>query len=244
MFSVFLDPNFAGAFFVLFSIFMIGITQYLYRMKKYKSVYGSGFILILTVIATFLTYSRSAILMLFVSLLTYLAIINKKRYYLFFLISSFFFLGILSPTFNKENTNLLRKTSSYARLETYKNSFIIIKENPFLGVGFNTYRYAQYKYGFRNALNKFPSHADAGTDNSFLFVTSTTGFIGLVGYLYMYFVILRNSVIEKSKKNIIMPIVIIVSILGLSINAFFINSLFFPEIMLWVWIVAGSYGTF
>lgn len=239
MFSVYLDPNFAGAFFVLFFLFIVGLIHIYLRAKRRNYAIALVAISILTLAAVFLTYSRSAILMLVAGLSAYLILIGKKKYLLLLFIAITTIILFLTPTYNKENTNLLRTTSSFARVETYNNSLKIIKDHPFFGIGFNAYRYAQESYGMRKVKTKFPSHADAGVDNSFLFVLATTGILGLLSYLFMWKKILNRAFYIFKKKHNVFSILLISSSLGLFVNSFFINSLFFPSIMLWMWILIG-----
>src|SRR3989344_4884353 len=60
MFSTFLDPNFAGAFFVLYLFFIAGL---FFKEKENKTRAFFIVVGITTVIAIFLTYSRSAYIM-------------------------------------------------------------------------------------------------------------------------------------------------------------------------------------
>lgn len=239
LFSVFLDPNFAGAFFVLFFIFLVGIVRFHLAEKRYKANIKLSIIMSITLFAVFLTYSRSAILMLIASMGVYLILINKKKLlYVFFGIIACILI-ILSPTFNKENTNLLRITSSIARIETYNNAFKIIKDHPVFGIGFNAYRYFQQSYGFRDTITKFPNHADAGVDSSLLFATATTGLVGLSAYLFIWYSILKKALAFRNKTSNLFPFVVICSTIGLFVNSIFINSLFFPPLMYWMWIIIG-----
>ena len=130
-----------------------------------------------------------------------------------------------SAYFNIENVNLFRAVSSEARLETAGNALLIIKNNPLIGVGFNSYRYAQFRYGLRNRANA-QSHADSAPDNSFLFVIATTGIVGFILYLFLWVRVFKIS-----------SVLAIASITGVFINSMFINSLFYPFIMLWLWII-------
>jgi len=147
------------------------------------------------------------------------------------------FFIVISPLFYIENTNLLRTASSEARLETSRNALKIIQDHPILGVGFNAYRYAQIKYNFRNAHPLFMSHADSGVDNSFLFVLATTGIIGFIAYISLWFFILKMAVVRKKHELSIAGVLVIASIVGLSVNALFINSLFYAPLMLWMWLL-------
>ena len=225
MFSTFLDPNFLGAFLVLYFLFL---TSFLSRKNKYFQLLM--LVMALTLIGIFLTFSRGAILMLVVSLGVYFTLIERKKYMLGLIGSVVVLIMLLTPIFTTENTNLFRTTSSLARVKTYRNAFKIIIDHPVLGVGFNAYRYAQESYGFENKSTKYPSHGASSVDNSFLFVLATTGVIGLLAYLNIW-----KTIFNHFRKS---PI-IIASIFGLFINSFFINSLFFPSMMLWMWALIG-----
>lgn len=240
IFSSFFDPNFAGAFFVLYLILISSIFIEKLKTKNQKTKLLFFLLMILTLIAILLTYSRSALLMFLTSSIVFLILIKKKK--LIFLIIGILLLAFLafSKNFYIENVNLLRTASSEARIDSLSNVTKIIRDHPILGVGFNTYKYAQIKYGFREENNAKTSHADAGTDNSFLFILATTGVIGFTSYIYLWFIILKSNIKDyKNKKQYFLSIIIISSCLGLFVNALFINSLFFPFIMQWMWILVG-----
>ena len=221
MFSVFLDPNYVGAFFVLYFLFIANIIRERKKLRGYLII-----LLLLTLIAIFLTFSRSALLMLIGGVSIFLFMIKRKRLILILLGSILLFVVIFSSKFNVENMNLFREASVKARLGNYSTSFKIIADHPLLGVGFNTYRYAKERYGIQMGWVNAPSHADAGVDNSFLFVLATTGIIGLLAYLFLW-----GSIMKKAS------VLVISSIIALFINALFINSLFFPPLMLWMWFI-------
>ncbi len=220
MFSIFLDPNFAGAFFVLFFLFLFN----LFFKKKNKFI---GLLILLTLGAIFLTFSRSALIMLIVSSSLLFISMNKKILIGLLLGIILLVLIISSKYFNVENINLFRVVSTEARLETARNAIKIIQDHSIFGVGFNAYRYAQNRYGFRSEANAI-SHADASSDNSFLFVMATTGIIGFILYLFLWLRLLKVA-----------SILAIASVVGVFVDSMFINSLFYPFIMLWMWIVIG-----
>ena len=226
LFSVFLDPNFAGAFFVLFFLFLINI------FLKNKSI-SIGLLLALTLGAVFLTFSRSALIMLIASSSLLFILMNKKIWIAMLMGIVLLILVISSNYFNIENINLFRAVSSEARLETARNAIKIIQDHPIFGVGFNAYRYAQFRYGFRNEANII-SHADASSDNSFLLVMATSGLVGFLFFLLLWFRILKCDM----KNN---PLVI-VSVIGIFISSLFINSLFYSYIMFWLWVIIGLRG--
>lgn len=221
MFSVFFDPNFAGAFFVLFFLFLISI------FLKKKSIVV-GLLSILTLGAVFLTFSRSALIALIASSVLLFILMNKKILIVLLLAITFVAFAISSKYFDIENINLFRVVSSEARLETAKKAMGIIGANPIFGVGFNAYRYAKLDSSMRNNSSNLVSHADAGVDTSLLFVIATTGIVGFILYLFLWYRIVK-----------ITSVLAIASIVAVFIDSMFINSLFYSFIMLWLWIISA-----
>ena len=225
MFSVFLDPNFAGAFFVLYLLFLLD--QLFKNFKDRMKLLLFSFLSIATLLAILLTYSRSAFIMLIIGIATFL-ILKRKPVYIFGLVFLFVILTFFLPkAYDTEGTNFLRTVSSEARLDSARLAFTIFKENPIFGVGFNAYKYARQRYG--STISE-TSHADATTDNSFLFVLATTGVIGLAAYIFMWFKLLKEN------KN---SALILSSSIALFAGSLFVNSLFYSFIMYWMWIILG-----
>lgn len=221
MFSTFLDPNFAGAFFVIYFMFVLGMV-----FEKSQNKYVYVLLCVLTLVAIFLTYSRSAYIMLGVSLLVFCLLQKQKKILLGFLGLVLLVPLVIFFSPKSEGTNLFRTTSSNARVLAMNQAITIIKDNPIFGVGFNAYRYAQEKHGFLLPAER-ENHAGAGTDNSFLFVFATSGVIGFGAYLYFWY-----AVLKMTRKNS----VIFATVIGLFVNALFINSLFYPPILVYLWI--------
>ena len=236
MFSSFLDPNYAGSFLVLFFVLILGL---LYQSAK-KKIQVRAFVLAVldffVLLAIYLTYSRSAFIMLAVSLSTFLFLIKKWKLIIFALIGLLLIVFIVPKSFQTEGTNLLRTFSSQQRITSSQVALKIFESNPVFGVGFNAYRYAQNKIGLDNE-NWQTTHSGAGTDNSFLFVLATTGIVGLASYMYL---ILSIFILAKINfKNNVFSLILFSSLAGLILNSFFVNSLFYVFIMEWIWITAS-----
>ncbi len=246
MFTVFFDPNYAGSFFVLYLIFLTGNLFTELKSKNYKNLFTkkSRIINIILIIGTLgalsLTFSRSALLMFITSAFVFFVMIKMRGLIAAAFGLLIFYVIIISPKFYDENMNLFRAASSLARVANYEKALIIIRDHPVIGVGFNTYRYTKELYGFDYGWVKAPSHSDAGIENSFLFVTATTGGIGLLSYLLIWYKLVFRSNSENKKKMDYKSAVIRASATGLFVNALFINSLFYAPIMLWVWLLIGS----
>jgi len=235
MFSSFLDPNFAGAFFCLYFFLIVGMMRDLIKKNEVYMIILFGFLGLLTFIAIFLTYSRSAILMLVVGCVIFL-ILKKKLYIMAVLALLAVSLVLFAPkAFKTEGTDLFRKVSSEARISSAKQAVTIFSKNPVFGIGFNSYKFVRVRYGFTGKDD--PSHAEGGTDISLLFVMVTTGVIGLISYVYLLSKVILIAY-KKYKKNFIAG-VLLISIMSFIINSFFINSLFYSFFMLWIWILVG-----
>lgn len=236
MFSSFLDPNFAGAFFAIFLIFSISFIPNLVKKRKWLSFSIIGVVGALTLSALYLTYSRSALIMLIVSVIAYLFLINKKKFILLILFGLLLSIFVLPRSFKSEGTNFLRAASSEARVKTTGEALSIIQKSPIYGVGFNAYRYARNQQGM-NGLNWQVSHGAAGTDNSFLFVLATTGVVGLTVFLWLIYKIFKLGFTNIKKNQF--SIVMLSLVAGLILNSLFINSLFYVLILEWIWIMAA-----
>lgn len=242
VFSTFLDPNFAGAFFVLTLILIMG---FLLNRRPKNIFVNWGLIggVVLIFIALLLTYSRSAFLMFFAGGFVLFFFYtdysnNRSKIKNLFLLAGLFIIGLgfiswSAKILPSEGTNLLRVTSITARVEETQRALAIFRRQPLFGVGFNAYRFAQERQGF---LEVKTSHAAAGTDNSFLFVLATTGVVGFFAFLYLWFRIFK---LAYSLRDEMAARVVLASCVGLFINSLFINSLFFESILVWLWVLIG-----
>lgn len=235
MFSTFLDPNFAGVFFSLFFIYSLTFISKNLKDNKRLLIYSS--ISLLSLISVYLTYSRSGLIMLLISVLTFLLLKNKKKLVILVILLLILIIFIIPKSFKTEGTNLFRINSSTARVDSLNQAIEIFIKHPVLGVGFNAYRYAQNKYVGLNTTYWQTTHSGAGTDNSFVFVLATTGVIGFVAYLYLIYEIFKLAKL-RIKKNIFAPI-LIASLSGLLVSSLFINGLFYVFLLEWIWILAG-----
>lgn len=241
LFSNFLDPNFAASIISLFLILLLSLL-FLGYSKSQKTRIFLVLISIFAFAALLLTYSRSGYLMFFASVSTLLLILGRKIYIAILFVVFTIGIIILPKNLGGEGVKLLRTASILARSEYLNNAITIFKDNPIIGVGFNTYRYAQHRYGLIDESSLRVSHAGAGTDNSFLFVLATTGIVGFTFYLYMWYKILKTSrwalkTNARNKFEKAIACAVIASSVGLFVNAFFINSLFYPFVMEWMWIL-------
>lgn len=236
--GAFIDPNYQGAFFVL--LFILLFIQLVKNIKKYRRPYFivSACLTLLTLTGIVLTYSRSALVMLAVSLIGLLMTIGNKKLVIGLSVCTLVFVILFSNTYI-EGLNPFRTASVYARISSVKEVSTIIADNPVFGIGFNAFRYAQHRYGYRTSERWQVSHADAGTDNSFLFVFATTGILGLLAYLNIVKESIRLCILKMKKSNML-PVITCISLIGLIVDSFFVNSLLYSFFMFWIWILLGA----
>lgn len=234
MFSTFLDPNFAGAFFVLFSLFAVDMSL---RIKRRVQKMTVGGLALASFIAVFLTYSRTGFIMLIVGLAIYLLLYLQKKVALFALIACFFVLILVSNT-KIEGLNPFRTASTDARLNSASHALAIIQKYPFVGVGFNAFRYAQVEMGYRQEYTLLQNHADAGTDNSYLFVLATTGILGGLLFIGFIFYSLRD-LYRQARSGYFPSRSLFAGFVSVLVGTLFLNILFYPVIVGWLAVQTG-----
>lgn len=167
-----------------------------------------------TFIALILTYSRAS----YLAFLAGFAFTRKS----FLKILLLFTVTVTVTTLIRpggDGVKLERLYSVFSRFSSWQQAIRIFSDNPLLGIGFNVYRYAQRDYGYENDPKWQSSHANAGSDSSLLFVLATTGIIGIIAYLYYL------KAISYQLKA---------ATAALLVHSLFLNSLFYPFILLWL----------
>lgn len=222
LFSTLYDPNYAGVLYAIILFFFLSRVIEEKFSNSYKELAASFY----SGIALFVTYSRTAIVGLTVGLLT-VGILKKKVYAIVgsFLIVTVSIALVSNPKI--EGLNPFRSVSSYERIKSIKEAFHIIQKSPVIGSGFNAYRYAQVRYGTRNVIGASISNADAGTDNSYLFVLATSGVIGFILFILSYLYLIKDLFFNIKKVGVF-PLAIVVSVLAVSL---FLNVLFYTPIL-------------
>ena len=218
--GTFLDPGFTGLILVFTLLLIIDCW-----FKEKKKWLIPLFLVIYSVLA--LTHSRASWLVFFLAIFLVSSFKKSWKFLLLILVlmgATYFFL----PRPAGEGGKIERTYTIEARLINYQQVLTITKDHPFFGVGFNTYRYVQKDYGFLESEEWHLSQSGAGADNSWLFVLATTGIFGFLSYLWLW-----GRALKISQKNIF----VLATLIALMVHAFFLNSLFYPWIMAWIWIL-------
>jgi O-antigen ligase len=222
------DPNFMGATLVLcFNIFLSN-----YSRKDNKSY----IVIFITLLAIFLTFSRSAWLMLAASIFVFG--IFKYRSLLFISLIIAFFAYFAVPRVQTRIASVTDPAdSAHFRLISWKNTLNIAEDHLFFGTGYNTFRFVQKEYGFFGVDSG--GHSGGGADSSLLLTLATTGIPGIFLFLGFFLTPIKMALKAKNMQSS-WKLALLASFPALLVNSFFINSLFYPQILfLWNLILAG-----
>lgn len=218
--STFFDPNFTGGYLALILGLFLG--DLLVDREK-LSIKQVLFFFVIPLCALLLTFSRSSWGMF--ATIVFVIGMFKNRKIIFIALVLAFLTYFAVPRVQTRITGTTDPADSAAfRLVSWSNAFEIIKDNVFLGVGFNTYRYAQKDYSFFE-VGSLGGNSGSGADSSLMLVFATTGILG-----FLFFTAYFLSPILEFKSATLIAI-----FLGLFLHSQFVNSLFYPQILfLWL----------
>lgn len=243
LFSTFLDPNFVGTFLSFPVIFITG-TLLNQKFSGFKQFFSqnkfdliAGLIISISVI---LTFSRSAYLMLFTAL--FILLVLKRKFLLVPLFLIPLILYLIFPPFSERINGVINPDKSASeRILSWEKGLTIFQQNPLFGVGFNNIRDAAEQLNLNKTYSPDGGNSGAGVDSSLIFVMATTGIAGIAVFFLFLFRVLVDGINKIIRKESEFALVFFASLAGLLLNSFFINSLFFPAIMV-VWF--SSLGIF
>lgn len=228
LFSTLLDPNYAGIILVL-SVFL-GYHLYI-TQKKHRILAG----VMLLVLCVYLTYSRSSYLALGFGMIVYGLL--KKQFAVLGLLFALIAIIVYVPRPGGDTLRLWREDSTYSRFSNWQESSALFLKSPIFGHGFNTLRLIQTPKYTGGVI--YTSHAAGGVDSSILFLLVTSGVLGLFAYVYLLFRAGRFTAHRKKEAGTVRQLYI-VSMSAVFMHSFFVNSLFYPWVMIWVWVLVSS----
>lgn len=237
LFSTFFDPNYAGLYITIEILLLYGLLW----TKRNNVLYW--IILVLSYIALFLTYSRSSIVALIFGTLVYLVLLKKYMFIfasLLLFCASIFALHLFSKQFGGEGVRIFRTASIQTRLESYSEGMRVFSHNPFIGSGFNTYKYARKNFEDLNNYDAL-SNASNAPSNSYIFILATTGIFGCLAFLAFSLFLLKKLAEMLRFKNE-RPIVAggIAALMSLYVHSLFQNSFFYsPIVIMYVLVAVG-----
>ncbi len=215
-----LDPNYTG---LLYCLFIFYLLNQINIKEKLIHIWPKLFLILGLIIGLLLTYSRSTYLSFIIGMVIYFRNIKKASLTLIAVIIFLILIAVL-PTKFGEGTKLLRYSTIQSRLNNWRESTELFLKQPILGYGFNSLR-------FLKPQSIIPSNSASGVDHSLLFLLTTTGVFGSMQLLLFYKSLLKESI---KKPHVLISLVVIL------IHSLFINSWFYPWVLLWFYFMAAG----
>ena len=186
-----------------------------------------------------LTYSRGAYIAFGTSAIAAIILLKQWKWLSLFPVAAVIL--FLLPRPGGEGINLLRTISVVGRLENNQAAVQLFLRSPVIGYGFDTIRYI--RADSVNSLNGLLSNASAGFQNSYLFILVTTGIIGLIAYGLLWWRLFISGLenVKKSESKLT-RLILTTSFVAVATHAFFDNSLFYTYVMMWLWVLFGSFS--
>ncbi len=202
---------------------------------------------LLALLGIVLTYSRPTLLAIYACLWT-IVIIRRNKRLIFLLIIITLISPFLAPSSLKDwakkvEYNPLRFMCNDDRIAVYRNSFRMIKDHPFIGVGVNNYmkNYKKYKEApeYRNVITSDFMYAH----NNFLHMAGEVGLSGLLiffWFLYKLFgmaISIYRKLIPGYLRNISLGLIL--CLIAFLINGLTESSLYYSRVALIFWYLLG-----
>lgn len=214
-YGTFQHPNIFGGFLAI-SILLIFVLVKSPQSKLLKII--TKILFVFFSFALFFSFSRSAILGLFIASFLYLVFyyqtiyFKKIAYYFIFGILIFTILaGIYRPLIWGRATGQgrLEQQSISERESSYSGAWNLFKSQPIFGTGFGNYTLSLYKNDKqKNVWDYQPVH------NAFVLVISEIGILGVVLFVIFLKTIVIKMKTDKKTKSIIFSFVVLLVILG------------------------------
>lgn len=235
LFSTLLDPNFTGILLVMGILLGFGLLSQ--RKKRPGWLVAS---LAVLVVSLLFTYSRSSFLALLAGMVVWAAL--TKGWRLIVGLAILFVVALLLVQKSGEGQNLLRVTSTVARIGNASSAMSLFSQQPVVGHGFDTLRFVQCPAAGCIGEGGSVSRAASGVDSSLLFVLATTGIVGFTGFFWLmvWIASLGMHALKKSDTHWLGASFLAIGT-ALLVHSLFVNSLFYPWVLLWMWIFLGAF---
>lgn len=250
--STFYDPNFVAVFIGLG--FLLAVNHFLFYREERGWYLGLAAILL---VALYFTYSRSGIFSTAIAAV----ILGARRNWrsavvlLLLFVVMIFLPGRLSGRFTTLFTTTKIKTSATGQAElvstddtgnqrvlSWKRALTVIRSAPLIGVGYNNFAPATVGLGIRDE-KAITVGAAQSSDASLLNIWATTGLFGLLAFLAFAWQVIRSGWLRGgefvSDPTQRWKVGFAITAIALAVNSIFINSLLYPQLLIYWTVFAG-----
>jgi O-antigen ligase len=129
--------------------------------------------------------------------------------------------------------------TALARVSNWQEGIQIFSKSPIIGYGFNMVSALPH-----NAPTLEPgtlARSTSGYDNSIIFILVTAGIVGLSAFLFLWSQMVRIGIgLYKNLKQRAAGIMYLSILAAVIIHSMFLNTLFYPQVMILLWIISGA----
>ena len=240
----FKDSNILGVYLSAFIPIILGLSLYFFKGK------AKIWMLIISAVAllgALLTYSRPTLLAVYISLLI-LSIFKKDKVMIIALVVLTALAPFIAPAPVKQwakdvDYNVLRFMCNDDRVAIYRNSLLMIRAHPFIGVGangfMNSYKYYKENPEYRGVIT--PEGVKA--HNNFLHMAGEIGITGLLIFIWFLYGLFRQNlaIYKKLKDNFLkmISLSLFVCLIAFLVNGLTESSLYYSRVGILFWYLAG-----
>jgi O-antigen ligase len=131
--------------------------------------------------------------------------------------------------------------SASERFNSWDKGFTLFKQNPLVGIGFNNTRSVSIENGLLKPFTPDGGNSGSGVDSSWLLILATTGVVGVVSFGYFYLSLVLTFLKTFFRTHQREYLVLLGLMIGFWVNSQFINSLFYPPLMVSFFLLTGVY---
>jgi len=250
MLSTWFDPNYLGGYLAFVIILFVSVALHFRQTKDRKMFWGISILVLIGLVSLYLTYSRSAALAFLVGM-GILSLLKSRK-----LLAAAALVALLAFGFSArvEERTLDAIDSGKAflgldsqkpldptaelRVKSWQYATEIIADHPWVGIGYNRYKYEINNRGY----GLLSDHASSGSDSTLLTLWATSGIFGLLSFLAIGFVAttiaFRRSWKRKDFKSHL-DAGLLAGFGGIMTHSIFVNSLLYPLIMVYLLVGIG-----
>ena len=240
----FKDSNTLGIYLSALAPLILGLALYYF---KHKEKIAMLFVSVLSLLAIVLTYSRPTLLAIYIALF-FFGLIKKDKILTGFLImltlaSPFILPRTVKDWAGEVDYNPLRFMCNDDRIAAYRNSINMIKAHPVMGLGANTYmkNYKKYKEApeYRGVVTSDYLYAH----NNFLHMAAEIGLLGLAIFIWLLYKLFREcaDIYRKLPEGFfkVTCLSLIAALIVFLVNGLTESSLYSSRVAILFWYIAG-----
>ena len=131
--------------------------------------------------------------------------------------------------------------SASERFTSWDKGLKIFNMNPVYGIGYNNIRSVSIENNLLKTFTVDGGNSGSGVDSSWLVILATTGILGGIAFGYWYLklivIFLKQFLLKKNRDFLILGGLL----MAFFVNSQFINSLFYPPMMISFFLITGMY---